>query len=164
MNIPTKYAHSSIERTPNKQAALDNSSEDLGCRCTLLKGTSAQVLPAELPTTGVKTVLLWKHALNLLTLIDFYPKVAKINSKYQIEEVKNVFLLLLVEYKMDSDSQHTALNSPFNTVITNNSPLSLLKRPHALPFLHAPMIQLEKDSTHNGLICSVTSSRSWITV
>lgn len=44
MNIPTKNTHSLIERTQNEQAALDNCSEHLGCPCTLLKGTSAQVL------------------------------------------------------------------------------------------------------------------------
>lgn len=79
MNIPRKHKHSLIERT--LQAALDSCSEHLGCRCTLLNGTSAQVLPAQLPTT-VKPVLLWQHALKLLTPIDFHPKVAKRNSKY----------------------------------------------------------------------------------
>lgn len=79
--------------------------EHLGCRCTLLKGTSAQLLPPQLLTTRVKPVLLWQHALNLLTSIDFQPKVAKRNSTYQIEEIKNVFL---VGYQMDSHSQGTA--------------------------------------------------------
>lgn len=74
--------HEHTNSTQTEQAAPDNCSEHLGWPRNLLKGTSAQVLPPQPPTTGVKAVLLRQHALNVLTLIDFHPKVTKRNSKY----------------------------------------------------------------------------------